>query len=386
MKIALVIEAFDPGGGGAERSTFQIAQELVERGHAVTILTGWTRNTPPEGVRVEPFRRRRWKSGWALARFAAWARGRLAQGEFDTSLSVTTSVPASVMQPRSGTIRETLDRGLVARGRAGSLSGRLAILASPKRQTLLRLERRSFVDPSVKRIIAVSRYVAEQLTRHYGVDPSRVVVIPNAARMPEVDAAQREAWRSQIRQAFHVPREGMVYLFAAFNPRLKGIVTLFKALADVRRGGLEATLLLAGEMRYPQQHLAAEMGLREAVRFIGSTERMAAVYCAADVTVLPTFYDPSSKVVIESLMMGTPAISTAFNGASDFIVAPGEPVRGRVIADPADHVALAQAMRELADPAELARCRAATAGLAERLSMKRHVDRLEEVLKEAAGR
>ncbi len=68
---------------------------------------------------------------------------------------------------------------------------------------------------------------------------------------------------------------------------------------------------------------------------------------------MPTFYDPSSKVVIESLMMGTPAISTAYNGASDFIAPADGSARGRVIADPSDHRALAQAMIELWDPAEL---------------------------------
>ena len=34
------------------------------------------------------------------------------------------------------------------------------------------------------------------------------------------------------------------------------------------------------------------------MRLIGPTRQMAELYCAADVTVLPTYYDPSSKVVI----------------------------------------------------------------------------------------
>ena len=39
MKLAMVIERFDPAAGGAERSTFQIAGELLSRGHDVTIIT-----------------------------------------------------------------------------------------------------------------------------------------------------------------------------------------------------------------------------------------------------------------------------------------------------------------------------------------------------------
>ena len=38
MKLALVIEKYDPSGGGAERSTRQIASELVGRGNDVTVF------------------------------------------------------------------------------------------------------------------------------------------------------------------------------------------------------------------------------------------------------------------------------------------------------------------------------------------------------------
>ena len=39
MRLALVIEKYDPQGGGAERSTRQIAMELVSRGHDVTVIS-----------------------------------------------------------------------------------------------------------------------------------------------------------------------------------------------------------------------------------------------------------------------------------------------------------------------------------------------------------
>jgi glycosyltransferase involved in cell wall biosynthesis len=107
---------------------------------------------------------------------------------------------------------------------------------------------------------------------------------------------------------------------------------------------------------------------------------MPELYAAADVTVLPTFYDPSSKVVIESLMLGIPAITTRYNGAAAFVLPEDGPPRGRVIEDPADDAALAAAMIELRDPAVHAACVAATAGLDQALSMKRHVDQLEQVL------
>src|SRR5205814_1796549 len=108
------------------------------------------------------------------------------------------------------------------------------------------------------------------------------------------------------------------------NVRLKGIDPLLRAARVLKDRGRRFTLLLAGSMAFSQQELAERYGVRDVVRIVGPTNRLADLYCAADVTVLPTYYDPASKVVIESLMMGVPAISTAYNGASDLIRPPGD--------------------------------------------------------------
>jgi UDP-glucose:(heptosyl)LPS alpha-1,3-glucosyltransferase len=386
MHVALVIERFDPVGGGAERSTAQIARELMGRGHRVTLLTLWA---PPDGLDEYEIRRMNEKRKVRtrhLKSFAPWVGRQLAEGGFDSSLSVTTVVPAAVVQPRSGTIVETLERNVAMR-RSGFAQWRkrMEIRVSPKHQMLLRLERRTMLDPRVKRFLAVSSYVTDQLTRHYGINPAMIEVLPNAAEMPRVSAEQRLEWRAKVRAGFNVSDRSVVYLFAAHNAKLKGIVPLLHAAKRLRDGGLDFVLMLAGQGEYGAQALAESLGIRDRVRMVGATGQMAAMFCAADVTVHPTFYDPSSKVVIESLMMGVPVISTSFNGSSEFI-AGEEFVRGRVLKDPADVESLAGAMRELADAGERERCRGQMGGLADQLSMRRHVERLEAVLQEVSGR
>jgi len=42
MRIGIAIECADPTVGGAERSTAQIASILAERGHEVTLVTGYS--------------------------------------------------------------------------------------------------------------------------------------------------------------------------------------------------------------------------------------------------------------------------------------------------------------------------------------------------------
>ena len=386
MKVAIVIERFDPFGGGMERSTLQIAEELKHRGHAITIIAGSSTNAEAIDFPVVTVFKKRRRGAVSMLRFARRVKGLLAEGDHDTSLSVTTMAPAAVVQPRAGTVRETLNRNIALRATAvGRAKKRAALALSAKQRVMLALERRTLRDPMVRRFAAVSQYVAEQLTKLYGVDPSRIEVIPNAAAMPEVSDAQRAQWRTMVRKGFHIADDVPVFLFAALNPVLKGVNPLMHATRELTDAGLPIVVMLAGYNRYTMQHQAASLGIREQVRFIGPTRKMAALYAAADVTVHPTFYDPSSKVVIESLMMGVPAISTTFNGASDFLTAPDGRARGRVLTDPGDVKALAQAMRELADDAERARCREAIGDLRDELSMKRHVDRLERVLEAAVG-
>ncbi|HEX7010699.1 MAG TPA: glycosyltransferase family 4 protein [Phycisphaeraceae bacterium] len=390
LHIAVVIERFDPHAGGAERSTAQIAKELTQRGHRITILTGSSplevQEDLPAGVEVVSLsQNKKSSSALRLLRFSRWAKEQLEQGGFDTSLSVTMAVPARVLQPRGGTVRETLERNIALRpSLTGRAFKRLMARLDPKQRLLLSLEQRNLADPRVHKIVAVSRYVSQQLQKHYGIDAARIECIPNAAVMPQADEQLKQAWRQQVRESFRVPQEATAYLFAAQNPRLKGFEPLLAATKRLVDQGHQPVLLLAGSFWHGHQAQVEAMGLRDQVRFVRQTRQMPALYAAADVTVLPTFYDPASKVVIESLMMGTPAISTAYNGASDFLAPESGPLRGRVIADPADVDALASAMAELADPQARSQCRSAMVGLGEALSMTRHVDRLEAVLRHAA--
>jgi UDP-glucose:(heptosyl)LPS alpha-1,3-glucosyltransferase len=401
MRIALITETYNPEGGGAERSAVQTATELATRGHAVTMIAGYQPVRDPlpgtgiEVVGMTPFRLRFASRVW---RFWHWARQQTDAGGFDVSLSVTMAAPAVVVQPRGGTVRETHARNVAMRPTALKRAvKRLALALTPKQWALLTLERKTLAQPRLRKLVAVSRYVADQLERHYRIDPAMIELIPNAASLPPADDAQRAAWRQRVRRGFNIPDDALVFLFAAYNPKLKGAATLLRAADRLAKRGLDFVIVMAGEVQYAQQHLAAQLGVRDRVRMVGPTHQMAQLYAAADVTVLPTWYDPASKVVIESLMMGVPAISTRFNGASDLIVGPngngalsaagtsGGGARGRVIADPGDADALAQAMAELADPAERDRCRTASAGLADQLDMARHVDRLEQVLVEVAA-
>ena len=411
MNIAVIIERYDPAGGGNERSTEQIARRLIERGHSVTVLTSRASGQPlPEGGRVVALDGPSTKTATGLLRFARWAERQIASGPYEVSLSMTTAVAAAVVQPRGGTVRETLLRNIAMRPTELRRKLKLASIAlSPKQVALLARESRTFRHPRVQKIIAISRYVADQLFHHYALSSRKVELVPNAAEVQPMNLVDRQLARQRMRVTLRLGNDEVAFLFAARNPALKGLPQLLVALSKVVALGSpecpkpRAKLIVAGVLDYGAMRPIRGLGLGEFVRWIGPTRQMDALYAAADVTVLPTWYDPSSKVVLESLLHGVPAITTLYNGASQWILSPTgrsfipspfelrdavqiqgdlQPA-GRVVGAPSDTDALAAAMLDLCEDTERERCAAATIGLERHITMDRHVEQLEAILMQA---
>ncbi|MHC4146951.1 MAG: glycosyltransferase, partial [Planctomycetota bacterium] len=66
----------------------------------------------------------------------------------------------------------------------------------------------------------------------------------------------------------------------------------------------------------------------------------------SDVAVLPTFYDPSSRFVLEALAAGKPVITTRFNGATDLFV---KDRHGRIVDAPDNIDELSEAVSYFTD-------------------------------------
>lgn len=385
MRIALAIEFLNPAGGGAERNCVELSRHLARRGHGVTILCGDAipgseLAAPQVDVETGPGRPH---NALRLVQFSNWVDRRLNEGGFDASLCFHTTAAADVLMPLGGTVRQTQARNVAMRSTGAERWFKFAAqMVAPKQVALRKLEQRTLAHGRVKAIAAISGYVRRQF-EDAGVPPEKIRLIPNAVDLTPPTEAQRRQWRTKVRRAFDIDAETTVFLFAAYNPRLKGVGPLLAALQQVAESGVDAVLLLAGGVGYHQQRSAAKMGVRPRVRFVGQTQQMPALFAAADVTVHPTFHDPASRIVIESLVSGTPAITTRYNGAADFVEHHGR-LAGRVIEQPGDVAQLAAAMTELADPKVRRRCRAAAKDVGETLSIEAHVDQVEALLREVA--
>ena len=378
MKIAIVIERYAPEAGGAERSTAEVAEEMQSRGHGVTILTGQSNvrgGAAGVNMRISPYGA---AAGFArLLMFRRWARREIREGGYDASLSVTSMVPAMVVQPRAGLLPDLQQRSLAWNERSAFL-WHWAQRLNWRRALKRRLERKTFSDPEVRWIACISQMLRRDGNRHYPEVAGKLVHVCNAVKPLVVPPGEAERWRAARRGEWGVGAEDTLFFLPSMDSRRKGLTPLLRALARVRKETPEARafLILCGRVHETQQRMIRELGLAPAVRQIGFHNDLRPFYCATDVTVLPSYYDSFGRVVTEALLLGRPAITTAFAGAAELVAPPAGPPRGRVVADPDDTAALAKAMRELCDAEERRRCVAAIGGALESYTTQRHVDAL----------
>jgi UDP-glucose:(heptosyl)LPS alpha-1,3-glucosyltransferase len=377
MHIALLRQRVS-GPGGAEATLKNLAQGLVAAGHRVTVYgagagSDGARTLGPQ-VEFVPVPVWSGKTGRLLS-YALNTRRLLSQAQVDVVFSLERTLGPHVYRAGDGCHREWLAR------RAPFLSPgrRLIQNLSPFHRVMLWMEKQLFTHPELKRVIANSRQVQEEIIRHYGVDPDMVRVVYNGLDH-RVFRPLAETERRNLRQRLEAPKEGGIMLFAGSGFARKGLTYLLEACSRLKDEGQQLWVVGKGRVG-GYQTLAQKLGVAKRVRFWGPQAEVAPFYQVATLLALPTLYDPCSNVVIEALGCGCPVLTTAANGAAEFIT-PGE--NGDIIARPDEISIWAQALRDWLDRGRDPGVGQAAREAVAHLSWKATVSQTLEVLQEAA--
>jgi UDP-glucose:(heptosyl)LPS alpha-1,3-glucosyltransferase len=387
VKIALVLEQFDSQRGGLEHWAWQLTHALGRRGHSLSVIAFEPARSVAKGggvdvgqdgapveIRLLPWRESR------LARARAMEAAVSAIGA-DVVHDLGVGWSADLLQPQMGCRLANHRREL------RSLSARQRVVQAihPRRRRWLdevkRLEQRQYQQTSCL-IGAVSRMVARDLTEFHSVHPERIRLIPNGVdteRFSPAPAKQRECHRERLNLAGNT-----VFLFAARNPRLKGIGPLLKAFSSAVLKRPDLRLVVAGSEPGPESlRFVHAARLEHAVIFAGFVNDLGPWLAASDAFVLPTYYDACSLTILEACACGLPVITTRHNGAAELLTDGRE---GRLIDHADDTDALARALIELSDPEVRARMSLRALELTSRCSFERNVDEVEKVYAEAVER
>jgi UDP-glucose:(heptosyl)LPS alpha-1,3-glucosyltransferase len=388
-KIAMITERIDIALGGAERSVFELSDALSALGLEVDILAA-KGQANAKNVHIlcqdAPGKRT------CYFTFAKALKRHLSANHYCLVHSVVPFDFVDVYQPRAGCFAESVLRNAASyQNKVIEFYKKATAFTNFRRDILLWAERKLCTDSNGPIIAALSRYIAEQFENHYGVSADRLVVVPNGIKINErIDIGYADNLRSQIlaqlglkeadraSPGFAPASNPVFFLFAANNFRLKGLACLIRAMHLVSQSvtGRQAYLVVAGSGgTYKYRRLAKRFGFHRKVVFLGSVSHIQNVLSIMDVAVLPTFYDPSSRFILEAIAAGKPVITTKFNGAVDLFV---NDRHGKVI-DCAENIpALAQAISFFTDTNNIRK--ASQAIVEDKLEEKVSVSRLAEQL------
>ena len=244
------------------------------------------------------------------------------------------------------------------------------------------------------RVIATDLSTRDDVPRLLGVDPARVVVLPNGVDTDEIAAATPPDACARAEAA--VPalagaRE--VFLSVGRLEGYKGLEDAAAALASLagsgRLGPAWAWVIVGQGPAGTALRRSLAPAVAARTHFAGHVDEptLHALYERADLLVHPTRYEGSSLVTLEAMAHGRAVVATRAGGIPDKVV---EGVTGLLV-PPADPVALASALATLIGDVD----RRAAMGAAGRGRVRAEfawsalVDRVlalyEELLREARG-
>ena len=175
-------------------------------------------------------------------------------------------------------------------------------------------------------VIAISHFVAGIVAGRYGVDPSRIRIVPRGVdpKIFDPDAVGRDRM-ARLARGWRLPDGRVTIMLPGRLTRWKGQAVLIEALA--RMDHAEACVVLVGadqgRHRYAAElvALAERLGVAERVRLVGHCEDMPAALMLSDVVVnASTAPEGFGRVVIEAQAMARPVVGTDHGGAAETIL------------------------------------------------------------------
>ena len=200
----------------------------------------------------------------------------------------------------------------------GLVKNRLAV---GENETELRLETERELVRNCRRIIAATEKEKGDLVAYYQASPETISVIPCGVNLELFKPSAKDGARQRLGL-----NGSKVILFVGRVEPLKGIDRLLEAISHLKKqpglklviiGGDDSSQFELAKLRA----LSRDLGIKNSVSFLGSVpqKRLPLFYSAADICVVPSYYETFCLVILESLACGTPVVATNVGAAASLI-------------------------------------------------------------------
>ena len=215
----------------------------------------------------------------------------------------------------------------------GAMKNRIA-RSDSEREGAYRIEGEKRVIQRATRLIVATEAEKAQLQWLYKADLHKMTIIP-----PGVDVSHfYPIPQDEARQFIGLEAHQRMVLFVGRIEPLKGVDTLLRAMSCLKFQSVAHPVYLAiigGEPDADPEEMTAEMArlqglcddlcMGQTVIFLGkrAQDTLPYYYSAAEVLVMPSFYESFGMVALEAMACGTPVIASQVGGLA-FLVRDGE--------------------------------------------------------------
>lgn len=170
------------------------------------------------------------------------------------------------------------------------------------------------------KVICCSNYMVSHVRWAFGLPEDKLVMVPNGVSVQEYETNKNNDL-SAFRRKFALPEEKIV-LFVGRLVYEKGIHVLINAVPKVLEK-INAKFVVVGNgyMKEPLSNLIKRTGLTHKVMFTGfvDDETLRNLQKCADVSVVPSFFEPFGIVALEAMAAKSPLVVSDTGGLSEIV-------------------------------------------------------------------
>ena len=200
-----------------------------------------------------------------------------------------------------------------------ALTKMLARFGEQESQGRVVAERDTMADANA--IIVSTEQERADISRLYGTEPEKISVLPAGVDLELF----RPTDKADARRSLGLP-DGKIVLSVGRVEPLKGFDILLTAMASLDERSDTTVVIVGGdEESSPEldrlRTLGETLGLDGNVRFTRavSQERLSMYYNAADVFLMPSYYESFGLVALEAMACGVPVIASRVSGPRSFV-------------------------------------------------------------------
>lgn len=310
--------------GGLACAVCDLAESLAAQGHVVHVVTTSHEGAPPlesaRGVQVHrlpamssgPTDFYHWAFEWNLAIVDYLVRWKELGGRIDILHAHDWIVSHAARE-----LKTSYGIPLVATIHATEWGRHQGRLHGDLQRSIHELERR--LTQEALKVLVCSEYMRSEVMRLFELPAHKVEVFPNGIPLEEEETAPPIGIEEERRQ-WAEDGERIVFFIGRLVYE-KGMQTLLEAMPSVWRQAPGTRLIVAGSGPMEDEWRRMSAGHGDRVRFVGFADKelKERLYRAADIVVIPSWYEPFGIVALEAIKFGKPLVISDTGGLAEIV-------------------------------------------------------------------